>query len=177
MRRLVSMTEGRRGWVSRDVVHAARQLLSVSYQRFSRYVQVSVEQEPRVSAALQHLTWRSTLSALSSKASCLFCFPATAESYCSWQQLQNSLSLCLPLARIVLPCDILALSIKYAWTLEMKLILGMLTFKCSNMPSSAFVSNLEHVISLSAEALDYSSNIWPVINERHKEKTSININT
>ncbi len=34
----------------------------------------------------------------------------------------SSLSLHSPLAGIVLPCDILALSIKYAWTPEMKLI-------------------------------------------------------
>lgn len=146
---LVSMTEGRHVWVSRDGVHGARQLLPVSYQRFSRYV--------KVSTAPQHLTWASTLLALSSKASCLFCFPAPLrviahDNNCSSLfSVARSLS---PLAGIVLPCDILALSIKYAWTLEMKLILGMFTFECSNMPSSAFVSNLECVISFRIEAVD-----------------------
>lgn len=155
IRWLVSMTEGRCGWVSRDGVRGARQLLSVSYQRFSQYAEVSAEQEPTVSAAPQHLTWASTLSALSSKASCLFCFPAPLRVIAHDNNCSSLFSLALsPLAGIVLPCDILALSIKYAWTPEMKLILRMLTFECSNMPSSAFVSNLECVISFRIEAVD-----------------------
>ncbi len=85
---------------SRDGVRGARQLLSVSYQRFSRYVEVSVEQEPTVSTAALHLTWASTLSALSSKASCLFCFPAPLRVIA--HDNRESLSLSLSLSSLAL---------------------------------------------------------------------------
>lgn len=55
-------------------------------------------------------------------------FPSSTESYCSWQRSRSFIfslqpSLCMH-AGLVLPYDIQALSIKYAWTLEMKINFG-----------------------------------------------------
>lgn len=51
-------------------------------------------------------------------------------------------------AGLVLPYDIQALSIKYAWTQEMKINFGnvLSLFDYLNMPSSAFVSCREFII-------------------------------
>lgn len=105
--------DGSPGTASMGLVNYCQSVISVSPAMWR-------SQEPAVSAAPQHLTWARTLSALSSKASCLFCFPAPLRviahenNYGSLFSLSLARSLHLPLAGIVLPCDILALSIKYA---------------------------------------------------------------
>lgn len=74
------MSEGRRGWFSGDRVHGARQLLSVSYQRFSRYVEISGARGLCGSSAF-NLGPHTLGSFIKSILPILF--PSTAESYCS----------------------------------------------------------------------------------------------
>ena len=84
-------------------------------------------------------------------------FLCPLETYCSWQQSQPFISLCTRWG-LSYPYDIQALCIKYAWTLEMKINFGNALphlslsftaspFECTNMPSSAFVSSREFIIS------------------------------